>query len=60
MSIAIETFPVMPSFADSRLLLDSTSRGEVSTEQVADVLRRYFSAHTDVFWGDALAEHELL
>jgi len=56
----IETPITKMSSADSRLLLDSISRGEASTEQVADVLRRYFSAHTDVIWGDALAEHELL
>lgn len=48
------------SSADSRLLLDSIARGDVNTEQVADVLRRYFAAHTDVIWGDALAEHDLL
>jgi hypothetical protein len=46
--------------ADSRLLMDSISRGEVCTEQVADALRRYFSKHTDEIWGDALADHGLL
>ena len=48
------------SSEDSRLLLDSISRGDVGSEQVGDALRRYFSANTDVIWADALAEHDLL
>lgn len=45
---------------DSRLLLDSVSRGDVGSGQVEDALRRYFSENTDVIWADALAEHDLL
>jgi hypothetical protein len=48
------------SSEDSRLLLDSISRGDVGSERVADALRRYFSANRDVIWADALAEHDLL
>ena len=48
------------SSGDSRLLLDSVSRGDVGSAQVEDALRRYFSANTDLIWGDALAEHDLL
>ena len=48
------------SSEDSRLLLESISRGDIGSEQVEDALRRYFSANTDVIWTDALAEHDLL
>jgi hypothetical protein len=48
------------SSADSRLLLDAITRGELETDQVEEVLRRYFRASKDVIWSDALAQNDLL
>jgi hypothetical protein len=48
------------SSADSRLLLDAITRGELETNQVEEVFRRYFRASKDVIWSDALARNDLL
>ena len=45
---------------DSKTILDAVAKNHCETQEVRDIIRRYFKANAHIIWEDALRYHELL